>query len=149
MKQIKGKKYYICIGYIDPEKTKNGLNIKDIDPIFMDSKDNTTVYVDDSDKDNVVTLPLISVNEIQKRGDTFKFRVLIHPRKIQSEDGSKKINIIGLFSKYKKDNMEIIKNVSFYSIDRDGFEKCDYINKYDRSRTYSIEAGVDKILEDK
>ena len=85
MKQIKGKNYYISLGYIDEEiiKRKKPIDVKGIQNIFVESKGPTALYVDDSDKDNIVSLSLLPVNEIQRSKDKFKFRILINPQNIE------------------------------------------------------------------
>lgn len=143
MKQINGKNFYICLGYLNREQMKNQINASDIKPIFMKSKD-TTVYVDDSDKNNITVLPLIQVNEIQKKKKEYNFRVLVNPRKIifENDEYANQVNIIGLFCEYCKGSIKCIKHIAFYPIDHDTI-----ITKNDSSITYSILSTEDKILE--
>ena len=145
MKQIKGKKYYVSLGYIEDEKITNGVNDKDIQSIFTGLKGSNVLYIDDTDKENIVSIPLIQVNEIQKKKNIFKFRVIVDPFKMLFDDDSShinKINIIGLFSEYVEDGVEYIEHVSFFN--------CDQIfDKNGKPITFSIEVESDKILGDK
>lgn len=147
MKQIKGRNYYISLGYIDPEKRKlsKGIDAKDIQNIFVNCK-NIAMYFDNTDPENIIAFTLVPVNEIQRKGNTFKFRCIVNPndlREAGSDDNIipdyKKINVIGLFSEYKKDGKQIIKHVSFYETETT-------LWKNNPSITFSVEAPVDKIL---
>ena len=143
MKQIKGKNYYISLGYINPEvREKNvGINPQDIESLFVKCKDNTVMYVDESDKEHIIAFPLIPVNEIQRKGDIFKFRTLIHPNNIEgiNDEQIKMFNVIGLFSEYKNNGMQYIQHIAFY-------ETAVECSANDTAKTISIETPVDKIL---
>ena len=78
MKMINGEKYYVYIGYRD---TEDGVDISNLKHLIMESKEGT-VYLDESDKDNVIAIPIVPVNEIRKDGNEFIFRFLFYPYKI-------------------------------------------------------------------
>ena len=118
MRDIKGRKYYISLGYIDKDVSKeNGFKFKFMDILKMET-DNGTLYVDDSDKDNIIVVPLVPVNDIQKSKNVFKFRVLVHPFKVKwlnkEEHSLFKINTIGLFEMYRESGIEYIRHVGFF-----------------------------------
>ena len=141
MKQIKGKNYFVSVGYLDKEKAKDGVHAKDIESIFIKSKKGTALYFDDSDKENIVSLPLVPVNEIQRRNDKFIFRVRIDSFKMDFErtELRKNANIVGLFSEYKKDGIQTIENVSFFETNTSFWRSGGTV-------TFSIEVPVDEIL---
>lgn len=144
MNEIKGKKYYVSLGYVSKEAKKNGINAKDIKSVFMKKDKDTALYFDDSDKDNAVALPLVRVNEIQKRASKFAFRVLVDPYKIEFGDlDVVSINIIGLFSEYTKDGVQTLEHVAFFETTEKVFGKD---TKYTANTTYSIEVEESKIL---
>lgn len=117
MKEIKGKKYYVSLGYIEKEKIVNGVNAKDIENIFMPPM-NSVMYVDNTDVENVVAFPLLPVNDIQKKDGNFKFNIILNPNNIvfKSEELKRKLNISGLFEVSTENNMQIIKNIGFYDL---------------------------------
>ena len=82
----------------------------------MESKDNSVMYFDNTDKDNVIALPLVPVNDIQRKGDEYHFHIHVNPNKIQYPNNEEmcKLNIIGLFAEYKNDNVQYIKHISFF-----------------------------------
>lgn len=141
MKQIKGKNYFVSVGYLDKEKAKDGINVKDIESIFVKCKKGTALYFDDSDKENIVSLPLIPVNEIQRRKDKFIFRVRVDSFNMDFEkyELHKDANIIGLFSEFKKDGVQTIKHISFFETDTTFWSTGGTV-------TFSIEVPVDNIL---
>ena len=145
MKKINGKDLYVSIGYVSPDKlTKKGPNIKDINSIYVKTKSKkSTVYVDDSDKDNVIVLPLIPVNDIQKSGIIFKITALLNPKKVEFGENelSKKINVFGLFCIDKKGKVETVKHIQFYYSDEMIF------TKNGSTINISIAANVNKLLE--
>ena len=141
MKQIEGKNYYISVGYLNKEKVKDEINVKDIETIFIKSKKDTVLYFDNSDKENIVSLPLIPVNQIQRKKDKFIFRVLVDSFNVEFKEYElyKKANIIGLFSEFKKDGVQTIKHISFFETNTTFWSSGGTV-------TFSIEVPVDKIL---
>lgn len=137
MKQINGKNYYICIGYIDEEELKNGVDIKLLKSFYVENVSPTTVYVDTSDDENTILIPLIPVNSIQKKDNEFKFYTIISSSKINFENNKPYVNVVGLFEEYKKDNVEFINNIGFFSTDyKEIF--------YDKSKSVTICIHVDE-----
>lgn len=128
MKQINGKNYYVSIGYIDQDilqQNSGAVEAKDIKSIFFEpskkskKKDcGTAVYFDDTDKENIIAIPLIIVNEIQRKGDVFKFRVLLDRSKVKS-DTDYKFNVVGLFEEYKKDGKQYLRHIRFFKTGND------------------------------
>lgn len=121
MKTINDKNYYVCVGYVDKEKLEDGnYSTKDIKSIYIKPEnEDVALYTDDSDKDNVVYLPLIAVNNIQKKDDKYIVTVMINPLKDKVEFGDEdmvKINTILLFIEYKKDKVQYLKHVSSYHV---------------------------------
>ena len=141
MKQIKGKNYFVSVGYLDKEKAKDGVHAKDIESIFVKCKKGTALYFDDSDKENIVSLPLVPVNQIQRKKDKFIFRVRVDAFDMDFEmtELRKNANIIGLFSECKKDAIQTIKHISFFETDTSFWSTGGTV-------TFSIEVPVDKIL---
>lgn len=142
MKEIKGKKYYVSLGYVSKENKKNGINAKDIKSIFMKKDNETALYFDNNDKDNVISLPLIRVSEIQKLDGKFVFRVITDPAKIEFNGSDTVIvNTIGLFSEYTKDGVQTLEHITFFEASEKVYSKDSNV-----STTYSIEVEEDIIL---
>ena len=150
MKQINGKNYYVSVGYIDEEvlKQKQTVETKDIQSIFFNAakkskkKDSgVAVYLDDTDKENIIAIPLIPVNEIQCKDDYFKFRVMIDSSKAEVDEKNPllRANVFGLFEEYKKDGTQYIKHIKFFRPNHDEFFKGE-------TKTISIEIERDIIL---
>lgn len=139
MKTIKGKKYFISLGYVD----KYPVDIKCLKTFFKKSGCDE-VYVDDSDKDNIIVIPLLSINEIQKKNGIFKFNIMITPRNIHFDDDNivNTINTIGLFEVDNNEDKQIIKIVSFF--------KCNLsISRNDKIIPLSVEVNERVILGEK
>lgn len=144
MKQINGKDYYVSLGFVKEDNFNGGVKAGDIKSIFMKNpKDNEVMYLDDEDKDNVVLLPLIKVNEIQLKKDIYKFRVLADPFKMKFDEGVpiNKLNIVGLFRVHKEGNTQVIKNIKFFKLDPTRF-----FSSGDKPLTLSVEANKNIIL---
>ena len=142
MKEIKGKRYYVSLGYVDKENFENGINVKDIMSIFMDTEDNSVMYIDDTDKDNVISLPLVPVNDIQRKGNEYIFSIHVNPLKIKFPIDQEflKLNVIGLFSVYKSDNVQYIKHVSFFET------MTEFLNNKSKFLNIALHVNTDKIL---
>lgn len=114
MKTINGERYYVSIGY---RNTEDGVDISKLKHLIMKSKEGT-VYLDESDKDNVITIPIVPVNEIRKDGNEFIFRFLFYPYKTKWVDkenkGILKFNTIGLFALRRENDIEYIRLISFF-----------------------------------
>lgn len=146
MNKINGKTFYVAFGYFDEEKFGNTYpDVKDIEPIYVESKrKKNDVYVDDSDPENVIVLPLFPINEIQKSNNKYKFRILINPNKIDfSKKSVIKINVVGLFCELTKDGVQTIKNISFYKVS--GLDSI--YTKKSKSSTFVIEEDAKHIEE--
>lgn len=142
MKEINGEKYYVSLGYVDQEAKEQGISSDKIKSLIMEIE-NGTIYVDDTDKDNIVTLPLMPVNDIQKSNNVFKFTVLIPWTKLMWLDKSQytcRLNIVGLFAVNRTDNMETIRLVQFYDVGH-----SEYFNN-GKVLSLLIEADESKIL---
>lgn len=142
MQAIKGEKFYVSLGYID-KKEINEVNVDEINNLIMETKDGT-VYVDDSDKDNIITIPIMKVNDIQKSGDIFKLTVLVYSNKTKwvnkENDQMCKFNVIGLFGVRKENNNEIIRFIQFYK------SATEYLNSDKRVINMVIEANEESII---
>ena len=142
MKEINGEKYYVSLGYVDPQTKEQGITSDKIKSLIMEIE-NGTIYVDDTDKDNIVTLPLMPVNDIQKSNNIFKFTVLIPWTKLKWLDKSQytcSLNIVGLFAVNRTDKMETIRLVQFYDVGHP-----EYFNS-GKVLSLLIEADESKIL---
>lgn len=155
MKSIKGKKYYVCLGYVDNENVGEEINVRDTIPIYMKEEyASDVVYVDDSDKDNVVVLPLIPVNEIQAKGFMYRFRILVDPYKMNYDENPNpnrrmlRSNIIILFAVYEENGTQVIQYVSSYKVKSGDKDSTMYFQEGNSSVTLSIEAHKNKILGD-
>lgn len=140
MKEIKGEKYYVSLGYV--EDNVKDFNIRDIKSLEMEGKDNK-VYLDDTDKNNIVTLPLMPVNEIVKNDDKFIFRFLLDPYKTKwvTDDLTLfKINVLGLFAVMKENSIESIRNINFYEL------KTYYFDSKEQIKTIEIESKESDII---
>lgn len=144
MNVMKGKKYYVSIGYID-KKEHPEMDAKFIKSLIVHCRDGT-VY---NDEENDVTLPLMPVNQIQKKKDKFEFRFLFFPSKALWESRFKeelpiKYNIFGLFESSIEDGIENIKLINFYEC------KTEYDYYYrNKSRTVTFEVDDKKLTEEK
>lgn len=140
MQEIKGEKFYVSLGYIE---NLDELNVANIKSLIMDTKDGT-VYLDNSDRDNIVMLPIMKVNDIQKYEDTYKFKILVYTNKTKWIDNENKqmckFNIIGLFGVRKEDNQEIIRHIQFYKT------YTEYLNTNSKVVNLLIEANKEKII---
>lgn len=138
MNTIKGKNYFASFGYV--KDLENGVDVKDIENIFIESKKGTALFMDDSDKEHIITIPLVAVNQIQVKNGMYKFHILVSPQDMDFGDKDMlQINTIGLFEEYRKDNKEFIKHIQFF--------KCEtsYVVKKDATKTFIIEIEKDKI----
>ena len=145
MKQINGKNYYVSVGYIGQDtlqQNSGAVEAKDIKSIFFEpskkskKKDcGTAVYLDDTDKENIIAIPLILVNEIQRKGDVFKFRVLLDKSKVKLDELNPELlfNVVGLFEEYKQDGKQYLRHIRFFKTA--GVEFIDNV-----ARTISVEA---------
>lgn len=149
MKQIGSKKYYVSIGYIEKDLIgENGeVDFRKAKHFFMKTKESTTVYVDDSDKENIITIPLIPVNDIRKVDGKFNFNVLLHPTRISFEDNKAyhKINVLGLFEEYKNDGVETVKHLVAFTTNDLGFTSL----PSERVRTVTLVLEEKDILGEK
>lgn len=138
MKTIKGKKYFVSLGLWDSEEKT--IDAKQLKSYSLESG-NQIIYVDDSDKDNIVAIPLFEVNSIQKKNGVFKFMPMINPRKLHYEEGKavNKINTIGLFEVDDSNNSQSIKLVSFF--------KCNnlYLTRFTKVMSLCIEVSENRI----
>ena len=142
MNVMKGKRYYVSIGYIDKKKHPD-LDAKFIKSIIMSCRDGTVFH----DEENGIALPLMPVNQIQKKKDKFVFRFLFFPSKSLwdiriKEDSMIKYNILGLFESTVEDGIETIRLISFYE---PKLEYC-YSSKVN---TIIFEVDEDKLTEGK
>lgn len=138
MNTIKGKNYFASFGYV--KDLENGVYVKDIENIFIQSKKGTALFMDDSDKENIITIPLVAVNQIQVKDGLYKFHILVSPQDMDFGDKDMlSINTIGLFEEYRKDGKEFIKHIQFF--------KCEtsHVVKKDTAKTFIIEIEKDKI----
>lgn len=145
MKQINGKNYYVSVGYIGQDilqQNSGAVEAKDIKSIFFEpvkkskKKDGgTAVYLDDTDKENIIAIPLILVNEIQRKGDVFKFRVLLDDSRVKPDESNPRnmFNVVGLFEEYKKDGKQYLRHISF-------FKTAGVVTIDNVARTISVEA---------
>lgn len=147
MKHINGETYYISLGYVENEQQEQTITPNIIKNLIMDSK-NGTVYIDDSDKENIITLPLMKVNQIQKSNSVFSFRFLLLPYKTKwvnksdNDNSLIKFNIIGLFAAKKENNIETIRLVQFFKCDTRTYTTYNH----EPSTTILIEVEESKIL---
>lgn len=140
MKQINGKNYYISIGCVE-DNTK-AIDIKEIQSIYINSKKGTISYIDDTDKDNIITLPLIRVHDIQKINGKYRLKVLVHPSKMEyGNQTTLRSNIVGLFEEYVKDDIQYIRHIAFYTTD------VQYYKVNDSAITFYFELEESKLKE--
>lgn len=137
MKTINGKKYFVSLGYRDLDETP--IDAKKLTSYSLESG-NQMIYVDDSDKDNVVAIPLFEVNSIQKKDGVFKFMPMINPRKLHYEEDAvtNKVNTIGLFEVDDSKDHQSIKLVSFFNCNL-------YFTKFTKITPICIEVNENRI----
>lgn len=146
MQEIKGEKFYVSLGYVDEEiiKQQKEFNIRDIKSLIANVKDGT-VYLDDSDKENPITLPLMRVKEIQKKDNIFNFRYLFDPYKtlwVNDKSSLLKVNVIGLFGQTVNENgMVSIRHIGFFTVNT-----IEVKRDKGQTTTFSIEVESSKIL---
>ena len=109
MKLIKGKRYYVSIGYID-KKEHPKIDAEFIESIIMDCKDGT-VYADGN-----TVIPLMPINQIQRKDNKFIFRFLFFPFKAKfcNSDEPIRHNVYGLFEVTRDNDEETIRFLNFY-----------------------------------
>jgi len=115
MKQTKEPKYYISIGYISSKKNKASYNIDTKDINFMQLKNSSATYIDDSDKDNIIVVPLTEVDDIHEEDGNTIFRITITPDNVDFKNKTKRMaNVIGLFKLHRDENKEVVEHLFFY-----------------------------------
>lgn len=146
MQEIKGEKFYVSLGYVDEEKLKDNkpINAHEIKNIIMNIKDGS-VYIDDSDKENYIRIPLMRIKEIQKKDGIFKFRYLFDSYKAfwVNDDKTKNhlmINVIGLFGQKKDNGTTIIRHIGFFTT-----QTKHYVTDSETT-TFSLDVEESKIL---
>lgn len=115
MNRIKGKKYYISIGYIDPDEHPDK-DAKFIESIIVNHKEGSYGRVF-HDETNDILLPIMPFNQIQKKDSEIIFKYLFFPFKAKYiKDNNKPIryNTFGLFELTDDCNMENIRLIRFY-----------------------------------
>jgi hypothetical protein len=143
MKEIRGKKYYVSLGYVSKMRSKEVIKAEDIQSIFIPDKD-CVMYFDDSVEGKPIALPLVRVNDIQRKGKVFKFSYILDPLNIEFNEAEFNIlNVIGLFATYNKDGKQVIQHVGFF--------KTDSNHRFDKEKAIQplpivIETDAAKIL---
>lgn len=123
MNVMKGKKYYVSIGYIDKKEHPN-IDAKFIKSLIVQCKDGTVYH----DEENGITIPIMPVNQIQKKEYNFEFRFLFQPFKarwVEDDDQKSKYiryNIFGLFESTIEDGIENIRLINFYESSNTKFD---------------------------
>ena len=140
MREINGEKYYVSLGYVE---NKDQEIVPDkIRSLIVDSITGT-VYTYEKDN-NIITIPIMQVNEINKsdKENVFRFKFIAHPSKTNWVDGGKdnlKVNVVGLFAVKREEGIETIRNVSFYTC------AVERVSEH-KSLILLVEADKDKIL---
>ena len=89
MNRFKGKKYYISIGYIDPDEHPDK-DAKFVESIIVNHKESSYGRVF-HDEENDILLPLMPISEIQKKGTEIIFKYLFFPFKARFIKGDNKL----------------------------------------------------------
>lgn len=115
MNRFKGKKYYISIGYIDPDEHPDK-DAKFIESIIVNHKEGSYGRVF-HDEENDILLPIMPISEIQKKGTEIIFKYLFFPFKARFIKGDNKLlryNTFGLFELTDDCSLENILLIKFY-----------------------------------
>lgn len=122
MKTIDGKNIYVSLGFADRKKIE-GDQLPDINEITHtyfngETVKDSIVYIDDRDPENIIMIPLIPINDIQMKDGQYKFTIIVNGNKLKFNEGEfvKRINIVGLFCEYIKDNKQYVKPISFFKV---------------------------------
>ena len=154
MNVMKGKKYYVSVGYID-KKEHRDFDAKFIKSLIVHCRDGTMYY----DEENDITLPLMPVNQIQKKKDKFEFKFLFFPSKASwyiqiretkvdiykpiSSEEIIKCNVFGLFESTVEDGIENVRLIGFYE------RRQDYFYSSRKAVPILIEVDKDRLTEEK